>query len=167
LKRAFRQRKETYIRKLEEEVKNIDPLKDQVKILVNENYQLREYIINLQSRLLEAQGEVPDLPPNIDLTQPRTAEMALASAGVQNTSPSGSVPAAVPQGQHPSSVSDDMNSLNRIAAATLGMRKHPDDTSFLNSNFQQTKRVRTDDNQGDVSDGVSKQEVTHGLPMVN
>ncbi|KAJ5773722.1 bZIP transcription factor bZIP-1 [Penicillium paradoxum] len=149
--RAFRQRKETYIRKLEEEVKNIDPLKDQVKSLVSENYQLREYIINLQSRLLEAQGEVPELPANIDL----------------KLQPPGSVPAPGPPTQHPSSVSDDMNSLNRIAAATLGMRKHPDDTSFLNSNFQQNKRVRTDENQGDVSDGVSKQEVTHGLPMVN
>ncbi|KAJ5130003.1 uncharacterized protein N7515_006042 [Penicillium bovifimosum] len=162
--RAFRQRKETYIRKLEEENKSIDPLKDQVRILAGENYQLREYIINLQSRLLEAQGDVPDLPANIDLTQPRTAEMALASAGVHNTSPSGSVPAAVPQGQHPN-VTDDMNSLNRIAAATLGMRKHPDDTSFLNNNLQQTKRVRTDDNQGDVNDGVTKQE--HVMPMGN
>ncbi|KAJ5163900.1 BZIP transcription factor [Penicillium coprophilum] len=165
--RAFRQRKETYIRKLEEEVKNIDPLKEQVKSLVGENYQLREYIINLQSRLLEAQGEVPELPANIDLSQPRTTEMALASAGVQNPSPSGSVPTPGPQGQHASSVSDDMNSLNRIAAATLGMRKHPDDTNFLNNNnFQQNKRVRTDDNQ-DGNDGVNKQEITHGLPMVN
>ncbi|KAJ5330158.1 hypothetical protein MYU51_003095 [Penicillium brevicompactum] len=161
--RAFRQRKETYIRKLEEEVKNIDPLKDQVKSLVGENYQLREYIINLQSRLLEAQGEVPELPANIDLSQPRTTEMALASAGVQNSSPSGSVPSSGPQ--HPGSVSDDMNSLNRIAAATLGMRKHNDDASFLNNNFQQNKRVRTDDSQ-DGSE-VNKQEMTHGLPMVN
>ncbi|KAJ5276976.1 BZIP transcription factor [Penicillium chrysogenum] len=165
--RAFRQRKETYIRKLEEEVKNIDPLKDQVKSLVGENYQLREYIINLQSRLLEAQGEVPELPANIDLSQPRTTEMALANAGVQNSSPPGSVPTPGPQGQHPSSVSDDMNSLNRIAAATLGMRKHPDDATFLNNNnFQQNKRVRTDENQ-DGNDGVNKQEVSHGLPMVN
>ncbi|KAF9251041.1 transcriptional regulator family: bZIP [Penicillium roqueforti] len=164
--RAFRQRKETYIRKLEEEVKNIDPLKEQVKSLVGENYQLREYIINLQSRLLEAQGEVPELPANIDLSQPRTTEMALASAGIQNSSPPGSVPTPGAQGQH-SSVSDDMNSLNRIAAATLGMRKHPDDTAFLNNNsFQQNKRVRTDDSQ-DGNDGVNKQEIPHGLPMVN
>ncbi|CAG7924766.1 unnamed protein product [Penicillium olsonii] len=159
--RAFRQRKETYIRKLEEEVKNIDPLKDQVKSLVGENYQLREYIINLQSRLLEAQGEVPELPANIDLSQPRTTEMALASAGVQNSSPSGSVPST---GPHHSSVSEDMNSLNRIAAATLGMRKPNDDASFLNNTFQQNKRMRTDDSQ-DGSDVVAKQEVNHGLPM--
>lgn len=136
-----------------------------MKSLVGENYQLREYIINLQSRLLEAQGEVPELPANIDLSQPRTTEMALASAGVQNSSPSGTVPASGPP-QHPGSVSDDMNSLNRIAAATLGMRKHPDDNSFLNNNFQQNKRVRSDDGQ-DGPEGVGKQEPTHGLPMVN
>lgn len=59
-----------------------------------------------------------------------------------------------------------MNSLNRIAAATLGMRKHNDDASFLNNTFQPNKRVRTDDSQ-DGSDGVTKQEVSHGLPMVN
>lgn len=38
----------------------------------SENYQLREYIINLQSRLLDTQGEVPEVPGNIDLSQPRT-----------------------------------------------------------------------------------------------
>jgi hypothetical protein len=59
-----------------------------------------------------------------------------------------------------------MNSLNRIAVAGLGMRKHPDENNFLGNNFQQNKRVRTDDSQGDGSDAVGKQE-THGLPMVN
>ncbi|KAJ5583171.1 bZIP transcription factor bZIP-1 [Penicillium sp. DV-2018c] len=163
--RAFRQRKETYIRKLEEEAKGIEPLKDQVRAMVQENYQLREYIINLQSRLLEAQGEVPDLPSNINLAHTRDAELMLASVGVQNASPQGSVPAPVSQGQHPAPASDDMNSLNRIAAATLGMRKHPDDASFLNNTFQPPKRVRTEDNQGDASDGAAKQEISHGLPM--
>lgn len=58
-----------------------------------------------------------------------------------------------------------MNSLNRIAAATLGMRKHNDDAGFLSNNFQQNKRVRTDDSQ-DGSE-VNKQDMNHGLPMVN
>jgi hypothetical protein len=164
--RAFRQRKETYIRKLEEEVKNIENFKDTVKQLAGENYQLREYIINLQSRLLESQGEVPELPANIDLTQSRTAEIALAAAGVQSTGSSSVPPSAPQQGQQQNSVTDDMNSLNRIAVAGLGMRKHPDENNFLGNNFQQNKRVRTDDSQGDGSDAVGKQE-THGLPMVN
>ena len=35
-----------------------------------ENYALREYVIHLQSRLLDTQGEYPQPPPNINLTQP-------------------------------------------------------------------------------------------------
>lgn len=35
-----------------------------------ENYQLRDYIINLQSRLLESQHEVPPPPSNVDGLQP-------------------------------------------------------------------------------------------------
>lgn len=130
--------------------------------LLGENYQLREYVINLQSRLLEAQGEVPELPPNIDLTQPRH-EMIPTSAST-TTGASGSVPTATTaqHGQHPGgSANDDMNSLNRIAVAGLGMRKHPDETNFMGSNFQQNKRMRTDENQGDASE-INK---TEGLPM--
>jgi hypothetical protein len=120
--------------------------------LAGENYQLREYVINLQSRLLEAQGEVPELPPNIDLTQARENYLGPASASAT----------APPQGQHLGAApNDDMNSLNRIAVAGLGMRKHPDETSFMSNNFQTNKRLRGDDNQGD---GDVKNE-THGLPM--
>lgn len=35
-----------------------------------ENYALREYIIHLQSRLLDAQGEYPQPPPNVNLAPP-------------------------------------------------------------------------------------------------
>ncbi|KAJ5152617.1 uncharacterized protein N7482_009095 [Penicillium canariense] len=163
--RAFRQRKETYIRKLEEEVKGVDGLREQIKQLLGENYSLREYVINLQSRLMDAQAEVPELPPNIDLSQPRH-DLALAAAGITASGPPGSVPAATgPQTQHPGSANDDMNSLNRIAVAGLGMRKHPDEANFMGGNFQPNKRVRGDENQGDSSDGIPKQETHHGLPM--
>lgn len=37
-----------------------------------ENYQLRDYIISLQSRLLESQGEYPQPPSNININ-PQTA----------------------------------------------------------------------------------------------
>lgn len=50
-----------------------------------ENYQLRDYIINLQSRLIESQGDFPQPPVNIDLHQPRpeigTPVMAQAQQG--------------------------------------------------------------------------------------
>ncbi|KAJ5691817.1 transcription factor kapC [Penicillium macrosclerotiorum] len=161
--RAFRQRKETYIRKLEEEVKGVEGLREQLKHLINENYSLREYVINLQSRLMDAQAEVPELPPNIDLSQPRH-ELALAAAGISAAGSQNSVPTTnAPQQQHGGTANDDMNSLNRIAVAGLGMRKHPDETNFMGGNFQPNKR--RDDNQGDGSDGLPKQEGHHGLPM--
>lgn len=40
------------------------------KAVQAENYQLRDYIISLQSRLLESQGEVPPPPSNVDGLQP-------------------------------------------------------------------------------------------------
>ncbi|KAJ5640206.1 uncharacterized protein N7484_008068 [Penicillium longicatenatum] len=160
--RAFRQRKETYIRKLEDENKNIESFKDTMAKLVNENYSLRDYVINLQSRLMEAQIDVPDLPPNIDLTQNPRHDLALAGLGAGTTNVSASGPQ---QAQHPGSVNDDMNSLNRIAVAGLGMRKHPDETNFMTNNFQQNKRPRVDEGTTDP-DLVGKQEGhPHGLPM--
>ncbi|KAJ5667714.1 uncharacterized protein N7477_006284 [Penicillium maclennaniae] len=153
--RAFRQRKETYIRKLEEENKQTESIREQLKHLISENYSLREYVINLQSRLMDAQAEVPDLPPNIDLSQPPRHELALA-AGLAGPS------TASQQPHHPGSATDDMNSLNRIAVAGLGMRKHPDDGNFMGNNFQPNKRVRGDEGQ-DGADVVAKQE--GHLPM--
>jgi len=45
-------------------------LHESFKAIQQENYQLREYIINLQSRLIESQGDVPPLPSNINLQDP-------------------------------------------------------------------------------------------------
>ena len=71
--RAFRQRKEGYIKKLEEQVRDYQVLSENFKAVQGENYQLRDYIINLQSRLLESQGEVPPPPSNVDGLQPGKA----------------------------------------------------------------------------------------------
>ena len=68
--RAFRQRKEGYIKKLEEQVRDYALLNENFKAVQAENYQLRDYIISLQSRLLESQGEVPPPPSNVDGLQP-------------------------------------------------------------------------------------------------
>ncbi|KAF7509169.1 hypothetical protein GJ744_008229 [Endocarpon pusillum] len=68
--RAFRQRKEGYIKKLEEQVRDYTILNENYKAIQAENYQLRDYIINLQSRLIESQGEFPQPPPNIDGLHP-------------------------------------------------------------------------------------------------
>ena len=169
LQRAFRQRKETYIRKLEDQVKDFENMSDGIKNLQTENYQLREYIINLQSRLLDTQGEVPELPGNIDLSQPRT-EMQIPPA-VSNPNSAGPAPTGNPQQQpqphqNAAASNDDMNSLNRIAVAGLGMRKHPnEDPNYLASSQFQNKRLRGDEGQHDPD--VTKTEPTHGLPVVS
>jgi len=72
--RAFRQRKEGYIKKLEEQVRDYALLNENYKAVQAENYQLRDYIINLQSRLIESQGDFPQPPSNIDLPHPRTTD---------------------------------------------------------------------------------------------
>lgn len=144
---------------MEDEVKNIDAKAEQLKQLANENYALRDYVINLQSRLMDLQAEVPELPPNIDLNQPRP-DLALGSSLAGGPSGSMVPPAGPHQGQHPGNPNDDMNSLNRIASAGL-MRKPHEETNFMGNNFQPNKRMRGDENQDDVN--VPKQE--HGLPI--
>jgi hypothetical protein len=65
--RAFRQRKESYIKQLEQEVREYREMEKSHKTTQAENYALREYVITLQSRLLDSNGEFPQPPPNINL----------------------------------------------------------------------------------------------------
>ncbi|KAK4992465.1 hypothetical protein LTR66_006278 [Elasticomyces elasticus] len=77
--RAFRQRKEGYIKKLEEQVKDTSTIEENYRILSNENYHLREYIMALQSALLDSSGEMPQPPPNIDLSRQHAPPLLLPS----------------------------------------------------------------------------------------
>ncbi|KAJ9194048.1 transcriptional regulator family: bZIP [Paecilomyces variotii] len=168
--RAFRQRKEGYIRKLEEQVKEYEALTESYKAIQAENYQLREYIISLQSRLIDSQNEVPELPGNIDLSQPRPEPPVAATASAPGAGPSSSVPGPAPpqqQGQ-PSTAGtatgEDLSSLNRIAVAGLGMRKHPhEEAAYLTNNFPAQKRMRSEDGQPEQQ--TTKTEPSHGLPV--
>ena len=54
-------------------------LNNNFKAVQAENYQLRDYIINLQSRLLESQGEFPPPPSNVDGLHPGKAEQVMHS----------------------------------------------------------------------------------------
>ncbi|KAG5983364.1 hypothetical protein E4U55_000102 [Claviceps digitariae] len=67
--RAFRQRKEGYIKKLEQQVREYGELEHNFKFVQAENYALRDYVLALQSRLLDTQGEYPPPPPNINISQ--------------------------------------------------------------------------------------------------
>ncbi|KAI7781718.1 hypothetical protein LA080_014484 [Diaporthe eres] len=68
--RAFRQRKEGYIKKLEQQVREFGEMEQHYKNIESENYALREYILHLQSRLTDAQVEPPQPPPNVNLSVP-------------------------------------------------------------------------------------------------
>lgn len=67
VQRAFRQRKEGYIKKLEQQVRDYMEMEQSFKTMQSENYALREYVIHLQSRLLDVHGEFPPPPPNVTL----------------------------------------------------------------------------------------------------
>lgn len=49
----------------------------------SENYALREYVLHLQSRLMESQIDVPPPPPNINLSQPAAAPAPTAATPEQ------------------------------------------------------------------------------------
>jgi hypothetical protein len=89
--RAFRQRKEEYIKSLKDQVKEYEQLSETYKAVQAENYQLRDYIISLQSRLLESHAQIPPPPENIDLSRPNPLLEQHASQA-----PSTSAPAAAP-----------------------------------------------------------------------
>ncbi|CAO1598563.1 hypothetical protein XANCAGTX0491_002325 [Xanthoria calcicola] len=131
--RAFRQRKEGHIKQLETQVKDYNTLSESFKNLQAENYQLRDYIISLQSRLIESHGEFPQPPSNIEIT--------LQSSGA---SLSRSVPApTAPMG------SSAMSQLRASAAQVIDLSntKHDigDDTdSTLHGASPVTKRARID-----------------------
>ncbi|KAF1814771.1 hypothetical protein P152DRAFT_232557 [Eremomyces bilateralis CBS 781.70] len=87
--RAFRQRKEEYIKSLKDRVDALGTLDLRYRDVVTENYRLRNYIIALQSKLIETSIEVPPTPADLDLTQaPKhpsevLAEHAMSSAAAE------------------------------------------------------------------------------------
>ncbi|KAM0277927.1 hypothetical protein ACHAQH_005471 [Verticillium albo-atrum] len=101
--RAFRQRKEGYIKKLEQQVRDFMEMESQYKQLQSESYALREYVIHLQSRMLDTQGEYPQPPPNVNLNQPPPPHLAQGPPAHQLQSPDGlpapQVPHTIPEQQ--------------------------------------------------------------------
>jgi len=68
--RAFRQRKEGYIKKLEQQVREYADMEAGYKTIQAENQALRDYVIHLQSQLLDTKGEYPPPPANVNLGPP-------------------------------------------------------------------------------------------------
>ncbi|SPO05992.1 uncharacterized protein DNG_08681 [Cephalotrichum gorgonifer] len=66
--RAFRRRKEEYIKKLEERVNDNTQLDNSCRYLISQNTLYREYVSALQSELLEARGKFPAPPQGLNLS---------------------------------------------------------------------------------------------------
>ena len=153
---------------MEAQVKDMEALTEAYKSIQAENYQLREYIIELQARLIDLQSEVPEIPGGINVHQHRptvdqvithtpaheaavaAAAAAANSANTVTTSSdqSGATTATAPPTQPPApshqhvgvpvsysdqqSADQQMNQLNRIAVAGLGMRRpHHEEAAYL------------------------------------
>ena len=118
-------------------MQDYDQLQANYKAVQAENYQLRDYIINLQSRLIESQGEFPQPPSNIDINQPHPSN-----------DPMHSVPAPIAS-MAPNAVSQLQASAAQ-AVADLGSGKHQhEEAAYLTGNDYPTKRQRTSDD-GDM-----------------
>ncbi|RVD85286.1 uncharacterized protein DFL_003612 [Arthrobotrys flagrans] len=84
--RAFRARKEEYIKSLESKVRDYEAVEERNGALENENAALRQYIMHLQRRLLDHLGEgeaLPDPPAGLNIenlhisSRPPSARMSL------------------------------------------------------------------------------------------
>ncbi|KAK1759401.1 putative transcription factor kapC [Echria macrotheca] len=118
--RAFRQRKEGYIKKLEQQVRDLAEIEANYKNIQNENYELKAYIVHLQSRLLDLQGEYPQPPPNVNLQPPH---------GHQAPPPEPSIPT---------------NPLEVAAQAVAGLSRSELSRDHYAVKYEQTARVDED-----------------------
>ncbi|EPS42768.1 hypothetical protein H072_3248 [Dactylellina haptotyla CBS 200.50] len=84
--RAFRARKEEYIKSLESKVRDYEAVEERNGALESENAALRQYIMHLQRRLLDHLGEgeaLPDPPAGLNIenlhisSRPSSAKMSL------------------------------------------------------------------------------------------
>ena len=109
------------------------------RALQNENYQLREYILNLQSRLLENQSDFPPAPSHINL--PSASQQSHPPASADSAS-------AVEQQlrremQHQGH--DGMSQLQAAAAAASEAQAQPRESPYGLGGEHASKRARPDE----------------------
>ncbi|KAI0533393.1 hypothetical protein GGR58DRAFT_516965 [Xylaria digitata] len=145
--RAFRQRKEHYIKKLEQQVREYTEMEHTYKSIQNDNYALREYVIQLQSRLLDLQVEPPQPPPNVNIAPP-----GASGAGRQ---PHSSAPV------EPAANTTSAGTLADVAAAVAGLRAREPmaEGNYAKSTFKSENAVPSHPN-----DEIRRQLQTDGLP---
>lgn len=123
-------------------MREFNSLSENFKALQSENYQLRDYIISLQSRLLESQGEYPQPPSNIDIPHPRTSGP-----------PTQQIPApTAPMGS--SAAGQLQASATQAVADMSGARHQQDETAYSRGN-NPNKRTRVGE-EADMRSGPSQ-----------
>ena len=112
-------------------------LNENYKAVQSENYQLRDYIINLQSRLLESQGEFPPPPSNVDGLHP-----GRAGQPSQHTRPSASVPASEMTAVNQLRASTEQAASDSAAVGAKVERMAPSETPYHSAESPRVKRAR-------------------------
>jgi hypothetical protein len=143
-----------YIKKLEQEVREFAELENNYKAVQSENYALREYVLSLQSRLLDAHGEYPQPPPNINLAHPHAPPPVAASSAVEaNSAPS-----------DPAS----STSLEAVAQAVAGLARSGDAHHLSDPTSQYPTRVLKERTEEDTrtDEEISRQLQADGLASV-
>jgi hypothetical protein len=127
-------------------------MENNFKSMQAENYALREYIINLQSRLLDAHGEYPQPPPNVNLVHPHTAQASVTSGGAD---PSVS-----------SSAAGAGSSLEVVAQAVADLARGDHLAEGPQDGQQYADRMKQDPNDADVraNEEINRQLQPDGLP---
>jgi hypothetical protein len=160
-------------------------IQESYKQIQNENYQLRDYIINLQSRLIESQGEDAVPPPPAVLVHPANPVMMVnaavapaaqvaptqpQNAAVAPTANMGVGPAAAMQGQQPVVPIPPQHVLGEIAAAAAaaaaaatgvpGQKRARDDTGQFLQTIAQAAAA------GSASNGMIPSVAVQPAPQV-
>jgi len=92
--RAFRQRKEGYIKKLEQQVREYADVEANFKTIQEQYHLVRDYALLLQSHLMEARGDYPPPPPNLNLGPPHGLPSAFGSDGTSTAAGSNAIDVA-------------------------------------------------------------------------
>jgi hypothetical protein len=127
IQRAFRQRKEGYIKRLEQQVKEYGEMEQNHNSLKAEIFDLRNYIVVLQEKILDLKGECPPPPATVHLNNP---------------APSGS---SYPP---PPATDGSAGNLAQVAQAVFDS-----DPSYSNKQF----RVEAQADDGKAADAIARQ----------
>ncbi|KAK7956108.1 uncharacterized protein PG986_005330 [Apiospora aurea] len=137
---SFQAKKGAPHKKLEQEVRDFRTMEETYKAVQNENYALREYVIQLQSRLMDSQIELPQPPPGLALHPPRPN----APRAVAHPQPPANV-------LEPAQATSSAGSLADVAAAVhagISAREPPRDMpvdGLYNRVKPETSEERSDD----------------------